>query len=65
MPRFFLDHPAGDAPVLNSTDGHHIRRSLRMLVGDTDKGAEMRELMEALQELVQQYRTGAMKERYD
>ena len=37
----------------------------RMLVGDTDKGEEMRELMEALQELVEQYRTGAMKERYD
>ena len=42
---------------------HNMPR--RMLVGDTDKGEEMRELMEALQELVEQYRTGAMKERYD
>ena len=45
----------------------HIVQNLnrRMLVGDTDKGAEMREMMESLRELMEQYRTGAMKERYD
>ena len=57
----FNDEMEDSSPTVRIV--HNLPR--RMLVGDTDKGAEMRELMEALQELVQQYRTGAMKERYD
>lgn len=39
--------------------------SKRVLVEDTDKGAEMREMMESLKALMEQYRSGAMKERYE
>lgn len=34
MPRFFLEHVAGDTVTIQGNDGHHIRRSLRMRPGD-------------------------------
>lgn len=38
------------------------RRAKRMLVGDTDKGKELREYIEMLEELLVEYRTGSLKE---
>lgn len=35
MPRFFTETVNGQTPVLSAADGRHIRRSLRMRVGDT------------------------------
>ena len=61
------EHKPYNAETKDTSPTVHIVQNMskRVLVEDTDKGAEMREMMESLKALMEQYRSGAMKERYE
>ena len=54
-------------PARESTPTVHIVETMkkRIMVGDTDKGAELAEQIRDLKELIAAYRNGSLKERIE